>query len=695
LNRRHKKDGGFRRVPVELANNIVVSAFQLGFYWSKPGSFMKAYSTFLSFAALLFGMGLHAAESNTWTTASEAGPMSVREARTFMRELAGFVFDHHLKRAAASPQRGMIYEYYDTSRAGTLGQWVQGEALDTMHDGAWFAAAMVNAYRATGDPYYKQFLTEWILPFYIRMLNSSGTLFSATRDDSRTNAHRFDREHQIQAGEKGFVPYWWDDGASVSLERIRDRNPRGPFSCTDEIPPGQNTNKVLKGYSHGSSNHMAQDLAVMLELAWLLLSDSKDSSDIKLAAQLAEAAQNLHESRVRHHGPIPMVAAAAALMTGNRAAMARIRSYEDLAWRRPENHFTRALYSFEPGKRAAFPGFADDQQYLYYGALAKHRTLPPTLAFKLTYDALTEPMLFQYYCDDLPLVPGLNRFDLHPYSASGGKLDDYRSDRKGPSKQPRPAGSRFGPQNMVVCGWALQALRAHGDLWEQRAVGTENDQPVFIHDYPPGQGSDLQPPFAQFKVGEVTLGIASSRRALHLRGEFLRPFELRLFNRPDATGNLVRVSVTRDKVLVINSQGDELLLDEHLIERPGNVTRFRISIPYAVIKEQRTWWTGVPHARCSVKVNDFVQNLYFTSEEEQVKRWLTWELSGGLRTWEKVFRTRGYIPTSLGAGPSWDSLSDSGGYAHLISAAAQWVFLLEGKRDWELHLHQAPKSPGN
>ncbi|HEY3492738.1 MAG TPA: hypothetical protein VGK43_07280, partial [Solirubrobacterales bacterium] len=54
------------------------------------------------------------------------------------------------------------------------------------------------------------------------------------------------------------------------------------------------------------------------------------------------------------------------------------------------------------------------------------------------------------------------------------------------------------------------------------------------------------------------------------------------------------------------------------------------------------------------------------------------------------FKTRGYIPTGLGAGNCgagfhWDELSDTGGYAHLISAASQWLMYLEGKCDWELH----------
>ena len=37
------------------------------------------------------------------------------------------------------------------------------------------------------------------------------------------------------------------------------------------------------------------------------------------------------------------------------------------------------------------------------------------------------------------------------------------------------------------------------------------------------------------------------------------------------------------------------------------------------------------------------------------------------------------------AGTDWDRFSDSGGYAHLISAAAQYLFYAQHKRDWEIH----------
>ena len=59
------------------------------------------------------------------------------------------------------------------------------------------------------------------------------------------------------------------------------------------------------------------------------------------------------------------------------------------------------------------------------------------------------------------------------------------------------------------------------------------------------------------------------------------------------------------------------------------------------------------------------------------------ELGEGLRTWQRVFSKKGYIPTSLGAG-DWDRYSDNGGYAHLIAAGAQWLLVLEGRSDSKL-----------
>jgi hypothetical protein len=159
-----------------------------------------------------------------WTSAAaRKPPLTVAEARDFMKRLATFVVEHHMKREENSPQRGMIYEYYWVAKKGTPRQWIQGEALDTMHDGAWFAAAMAAAARATGDPFYREVLVKWQLPFYLKMLNRGDELFTSERNDGRPGddrGWRVSKEWLLQDREKGFVPYWWDDGASVSLDMI-------------------------------------------------------------------------------------------------------------------------------------------------------------------------------------------------------------------------------------------------------------------------------------------------------------------------------------------------------------------------------------------------------------------------------------------------------------------------------------------
>ena len=482
---------------------------------------------------------LFAAEP-AWTTAHQQKPMTVAETKAFMKTLAQYVFDHHLKQDAKSAQRGMIYEYYDVKSK----QWVQGEGLDTMHDGAWFAVAMVNAYRATGDTFYKDFLAKWQLPFYLKMLNHSDELFTSERNDGRPSddrGWRGSKEWLLQGREKGFVPYWWDDGASISLEMQarKDKDEHVNFAARNDWGDRPNPEKRLSGYSHGSSNHMAQDLAVMLQQTWLLLRDPA----------IAEAAKNLHECRMRHHGHIPAVCAALAVATGDAEELKRVPEPNDPGFFKPNNAYYHATHDFKPGQRYPIPGFADDQQYRYYFGLASSGgKLPEPLAFKTIYDACTEPLLYRAYSDDAPVPPGIGRFDLHPYYFRDGKPEDLRSQRKGPGGKPRPIGSRFGPQNMICCGWALQALREYPDLLEK-------------HPQP----------------------------------------ELR-----DAKASLER------------------------------------------------------------------------------------ELGGGLRTWEAIFKEYGYIPTGIGAGGAggvyqWENFSDTGGYAHLISAATQWIFYLEGRRDWEQH----------
>ena len=630
-----------------------------------------------------------------WTEAHRQGPLSAAETRAFMRELTQYVFDHHLKRDAASPQRGMVYEYFNTKRAGQYDQWIQGEALDTMHDGAWFAAALATAHRATGDAYYKDFLTQWVLPFYLKMLNHSDELFAPDSHNAAPDAPGFDREHLLQKGEKGFVPYWWDDGASISLEMAVKKRQFLFYRGHDEFAQRGEANPQLKlrGYSHGSSNHLAQDLGVMLQVAWLLLKDSAEPADKKLTAEIAEAAKNLHQCRMNHHNHIPAVCAAYGLSHGLAEELRRIPDGEAAGNWTPANHYVTALRDFKPGQRCALPGFADDQEYTYYSGIARHGTLPRPLAFKVIYDAFTAPLLYRLYSDDAEVPPGINRFDLHPYYFKDGKPEDYRSDRKGPSQGPRPIGSRMGPQNMVTTGWALQALKANPGVWENGGNMDPTDLRISNFDRP-GNGriatlwyeETFQPSFQTNAF--VFKGISRTSKVT-----------VKIFANPDGQGSVFAVDMENQQIVKArHSSGEQIVFTPYFSSPLGTFDPLRplerfvyvLRLPTSAVKGQRPWLNAVECSRFSFHDGARLWNCSVKSNEGNVEAWLASELGHGLRTWSAIFKEKGYIPTGLGAGSmgggyTWEDMSDAGGYAHLLKAGAQWLLYLDGKRDWETH----------
>lgn len=615
------------------------------------------------------------------TEANSKGPLTATEAQGFARQLAQYVYDGHLKQRADSPQRGMIYEYFDVKRRGEADQWVQGEALDTMHDGAWFAAAMAAAHRATGDAYYREFLVRWQLPFYLKMLNESDQLFSPARNDAGPGAVQFGKEHLLQAGEKGFVPYFWDDGGSVSLERRQKKQPLGFFACHDALAGQPNPQFLLSGYSLGSSNHLAQDLALMLELAWLDLRESPDEALRQLATQTATGAANLQACRMRHQGYIPLCTAAAALTTGDAALMQKVPALDGAALWNPSNPYYQGLYAYKPGQKFSLAGFADNQAYEYYQALARHGTLPRPLAFRLTYEAYTARLLFESYYDDAPLPAGINRFDLHPFTVTDGKHADYRSDRKGPGGKPRPIGSRMGPQNMAVCGWALQALKAMPGVWEERAAKYPDDHRVWFNH----EGERKPPAQGQLMLGDVHLTLASTFRGLKVTGSAPHAgADVKWYAQPDKAGRFGQFEIRPAGVTARNNAGAALIVEDEQVGSKNERLSFSFLIPYTVAKGQAEWANGVEHGRYSIAVGDQHRNVYLASREADVLRQLGRELGEGLRTWQAIFQEYGFIPTGIDAGGEWHKFSDSGGYAHLIQAATQWSLYQQNQRDWEM-----------
>jgi hypothetical protein len=420
----------------------------------------------------------------------------------------------------------------------------------------------------------------------------------------------------------------------------------------------------------------------MLLTSWLLLRESPNPADRTLAAETAEAAGHLARSRQKRAGLIPAAVAAVAAFD----ASARATLPEPKVWE-PDNHYTRALATFTPGRKVALPAFADDSEYRYYSAVVRSGgELPLSEAARLVYDAYTQPMLYRYWSDDAAVPPGMNRFDLASYDAQDGKLAPYRSTRW------KPAGSRLGPQNMLISAWALQALHAYPGLYDER-YRKRFSQDVRVDVLDP-QEPDRDA--AVVSLGGVRLWFVGRDEALEMRGSIPpgRDVAVRVHAGPDGAGRFVEFRLHGPDVRAsINDRGESVGFSD-LPEDNDQNGPLAIRIPYTVFPGQTSWANGTEHGRLSVSVGNDVRNLYFLSPESRVRRALHRELAGGIRTWSEVFHTRGYIPTSIGAGSvadrRWDDLSDTGGYAHLIAAMSQYLILQSGETDWQgLHVPKA------
>jgi hypothetical protein len=110
-----------------------------------------------------------------------------------------------------------------------------------------------------------------------------------------------------------------------------------------------------------------------------------------------------------------------------------------------------------------------------------------------------------------------------------------------------------------------------------------------------------------------------------------------------------------------------------------------LEIPWTHVKGQGRWANPVEFKTFPVSLGDARRQVVIASREDRVKAALRRELAGGLLTWRDILDGRGYLPTGIGAGKEWEGFSDAGAYAHLLKAAAQFLLLLDGRRDWEVH----------
>jgi len=593
------------------------------------------------------------------------------EVKEFMKNLVKFVENYHLKKDEKSQQFGMIYEYVNTCKIGELGQWIQGEGLDTMHDGAWFAVSLCQAYRATNDKYYLDFLLNYSIPFYTKVLCNSDILFKDGLDENKVfKASKFGKEWKYM-GNKGFCPYWWDDGASVSIDMSATHN--HVAECVDYfvLNNKQNPENRLWGFSLGCSNHMAQDLAVMLIEAYLLTK----KEEILLSAKY------LQEDRSQRGFPtIPVILASASFQNQNLLEKIWSGYRGDLIENEPLGVYYDSLYNYEENKIYASPGFTDNEEYYFYSILIKNKgELSEKDAFKIIYSAFTNPFLYKYWFDLYESDEGLNRFDFSSISIKNGKFISYRSDIKGGMF----LGSRMGPQNLKLIGWALQLLEKFPGVWEKRYKEKFKDDFLvkFKDDFKIDclKENSYSPIYSE-DGNNIYFGV--DRKNLYIFIEKTKPIEFKIYSKGEKKGNWINVKINNE-IEILNFKGEKIIYD-YLVKD----NKIEIKIPFQVCKNQKDFLNCVEHGRYSIEIGNRVFNFYTMTEEKDLKDYLLNSLEEGIIVWKKIFEKKGYIPTGIGTsgfgfGYLWEDLSDTGGYAHLLGACSQYLYYIEGKKYWE------------
>lgn len=378
------------------------------------------------------------------------------EVTGFMRQLAGYVVEHHLRRDN-SPMRGKVYEFYDpaTGKQGYGGGW------DTMHDGAFFANACILAYRATGDEFYFRTVRDWILPFYLRMANHSDTLFP-DRTAAFSDGQKLPPERA--AAVKGFIPYWWDDGHGVNFDAIAMKiSIRELLRDTSTITNDpENREGILAGYSHGTSNHLALNVFPMFANGWLLTRDPA----------VAEAIHHIRQARIQMlNMDLPWYQVADPQANGDASqAFKAAGNFDALPWPPTKSVWWQAMVA---KKKTALTPFHDEAEAGYFAAVVGNRVGTGTAKrfSQFTYDVIR---LHDRWYGGQPRPPGemQGAENNKPVFITDGKFESLAGER------PEVLlASRLGPQILWASAQSLQLMRAFPEAWETYFMGKNESPP--------------------------------------------------------------------------------------------------------------------------------------------------------------------------------------------------------------------------
>ena len=555
--------------------------------------------------------------------ARAAEPWTPAELRAFAHDLSDYVTVHHIRRDTASPLAGMVYRWYRPSD----GRWLQDPRANMLGDGAAFANALALFHRATRDPEPLAALKKYVLPFFTRALSRSDEFFKTS---------------------KGICPFWWDDGASISIA----------------------VGAPLKGFAAGpklTSNALAADLAAMLMTTGMMV----DDTELTLAA-----AYLLNGDRASYDAPGPPLALGLAAGVLANDAPLLVRCLPQRRWQSYEGPAGPCADAFATGRTNDVWSVAADalREYQIAVALQPFQPIREEFAKHFIYAAYTSLRLVDLWHDDAPAQPGLGLPEA-ALPGVGAKFEFHHSD-----KRDEPFAPRLGPRMLCNAAIALQLLGAFPNAWESWR-NTQHPADARV--------TERLTPLVTDGVALVELGWTPSSLVVRTRG----PRALMFAPLPPATGLRATVTIEADgRAAAVAEDGSPL----QLAFAPQPDGRVDLEIPFTVVRQQKRWLNAFEEARWTLAVDGSVpRNLLFLSTPDAVRARLAVEVADGLRFWQKVIKECGYVPAAVLPGKGKDlpgaDLSDAGGCAYLLAGIAEYLTWLNNSRDWELALKTKAK----
>ncbi len=630
----------------------------------------------------------------------------------FMRELADFMQKNHVVTDPARKTYGMVYEFWKD------GKKMQEFGLDAMHDGAWWMSALITAQRADPKGDWLARAQKYQVPFYTNMLNHSDALFpkmQPTEEDKKPWNNPV----------KGWAPRGWDDGAGF------DRKEGKP------LPDGYFT----------GSNHLAQDLADTLLNVWLSTRDPQVAEalghlrdykqqcfggiqgvDIAAAVSAGQA-----DAFLKYRLPDFSPQALAPYFTGLFEKKAqRLPSYDDgLAWLYREGT-AAALIAGEPphglsayligrcyGAQAAMETFFDDRPAQHGAWFFDLQRAPGFIegqgrleAYASTAKNFYGPRGVQInwvaaaVLPELKADPGLwegvwkkNAGDVRVRMVDEPPVTDGTKDSVYAKSLPLGDDAArvtliSDPRNLHVF---IETTRPQLTVTFQEESGEV--RPVKMAEADEARSAATRHLTAKTKgksAGKSKKKGKSSGKDSSASAKADPPAPpVPVFTRG---GKLV---VTREGACTMTNEKGEALLTKAAFKNmtefkqgEGEVWMVEVRIPYTFVPAQNAWINGVDFGRYKVGIDTAPpQTVYILSEASRVQKRLEQSVLGAIDYWSKVWKEAGVIPSgwntpTVKAG-NW-TLSDAGGYAHLLNALSFWLIYQDGHREWEIIREQFP-----